>query len=77
MKKSKISRYLYVPIKEGKYLLNGKGIVRVYKSMETLKKYCKGYDNVVKYERIYPTATEIYEQYKAFERKIFKEYYEK
>ena len=50
MKKSKIADTLYVPIKEGKYLLNGKGIVRVYKSMETLEKYCKGYDDVKVYK---------------------------
>lgn len=49
MKKSKIADTLYVPIKDGKYLLNGKGIVRVYKSMETLEKYCKGYDVVIEY----------------------------
>ena len=51
MKKSKIADTLYVPIKDGKYLLNGKGIVRVYKSMEILEKYCKDYDDTIIYNK--------------------------
>lgn len=70
MKKSKIADTLYVPIKDGKYLLNGKGIVRVYKSMKTLEKYCKDYDGCIIYERVQPTATEIYERYRVLKKQV-------
>ena len=51
MKKSKIADTLYVPIKDGKYLLNGKGIVKTYKSKETMIKYCKDYDDYIIYNK--------------------------
>ena len=53
MKKSKIADTLYAPIKDGKYLINGKGIVRVYKSEEILQKYCKDYDDTIIYNKLF------------------------
>ena len=50
MKKSKIATSLFVPIKDEKYLINGKGDVRVYKSEESLKKNTKSCDKILVYK---------------------------
>lgn len=51
MKKSKVADMLYVPIKDGSYLLDTKGKLRIYKSIETLEKYLNKseYDNIITY----------------------------
>ena len=51
MKKSKIAYTLYVPIKDGRYILDGKGVVKTYKSKETMIKYCKDYDDYIIYNK--------------------------
>lgn len=52
MTKATISKFLYIPIKENKYLLDKHNRVRVYKTIEALKKYNEEntYDNVLIYQ---------------------------
>lgn len=51
MRQNKIAKVLYIPIKNNKYLIDKHYRVKVYKSLENLKKYNKedSYDNILTY----------------------------
>ena len=52
MRKNKIVSTLFVPIKDDRYLLDGRGAVRVYKTLESLKRFVKedDFDSVMLYD---------------------------
>lgn len=52
MRKDKIASTLFVPIKDDHYLLDNRGAVRVYKTLESLKKFVNedDFDSVMLYD---------------------------